>query len=174
MAAAVTSLTSMPAMAAVQAQFVEFYVTATGLHQSFFQVAPGQQPQGASCDPDFGFGFVQCFTLRQESQTYHFAQNFYFDNGVASYDYGNYRTIGETSFTLTKLTNGYRLDNFSFGYDTIRSNGLYRLNGEFVSLSAPSQVVGVPEPATWALLFLGMGAIGWSLRRKPVVRIHLA
>jgi hypothetical protein len=32
----------------------------------------------------------------------------------------------------------------------------------------------VPEPATWALMILGFGAIGYALRRRPAVNYKLA
>ncbi len=43
---------------------------------------------------------------------------------------------------------------------------------------APGQIVippsGVPEPATWAMLMMGFGAVGYSLRRRPKVRVRFA
>lgn len=33
---------------------------------------------------------------------------------------------------------------------------------------------GVPEPATWAMLMLGFGAVGWSLRRRQRVTVRYA
>ena len=35
-----------------------------------------------------------------------------------------------------------------------------------VTLASPTQPGGVPEPATWAMMILGMGAIGYTMRRR--------
>jgi hypothetical protein len=45
-------------------------------------------------------------------------------------------------------------------------NGTFRL----ISDSAPA----VPEPATWALMILGFGAVGYSMRRRPTARFAQA
>lgn len=33
--------------------------------------------------------------------------------------------------------------------------------------AAPAPVAAVPEPATWAMMILGMGAVGYAMRRQP-------
>ena len=43
------------------------------------------------------------------------------------------------------------------------ANGSYQLQ---VSLEAPGVTGAVPEPATWAMMLIGFGAIGVSLRRR--------
>jgi hypothetical protein len=43
-----------------------------------------------------------------------------------------------------------------------RGNGSYGGNGTLV----PAETRGVPEPATWAMMVLGFGALGFSLRRR--------
>lgn len=42
-----------------------------------------------------------------------------------------------------------------------RGNGSYGARGSFVPLGA-----AIPEPATWAMLILGFGVIGYSARRR--------
>ena len=57
--------------------------------------------------------------------------------------------------------------NFAITDNTLR-------NG-FWLVQTPNRVVGgVPEPTTWAMLLMGFGAVGYSLRRRPTVRIRFA
>jgi hypothetical protein len=44
---------------------------------------------------------------------------------------------------------------------------------EQVKIQTASVNGAVPEPSTWAMLLLGFGAVGASLRRKPKTRIRL-
>lgn len=50
------------------------------------------------------------------------------------------------------------------------ANGTYQLQ---VSLEAPGVTGAVPEPATWAMMLIGFGAIGVSLRRRRKVTTTL-
>lgn len=43
-------------------------------------------------------------------------------------------------------------------------------NGGTVSLSTTP---AVPEPATWALMILGMGAVGFAMRRRKIVNMTI-
>lgn len=76
---------------------------------------------------------------------------------------GTSATVGNMTYTLT-----------GFGWDRSRANNVSRFSatpgddpsdytGQF-SFSAAS--AAVPEPATWAMLILGFGAIGATLRRR--------
>ena len=53
---------------------------------------------------------------------------------------------------------------------------LSRGNGSFAGQLAFTPTAAVPEPSTWALMLLGFGAIGFSMRRrrKDVVRVRYA
>jgi len=42
-----------------------------------------------------------------------------------------------------------------------RGQGHYAGTAEFTPVAGP-----VPEPATWAMMLLGFGAVGFSIRRK--------
>lgn len=71
-----------------------------------------------------------------------------FNNGVIEdYSLSNLM-LGAGTYTLT--IEGTRIDNGSYGG-----------NVAFQFVNA-----GVPEPATWALMLLGFGAVGWQLRRR--------
>jgi len=43
-----------------------------------------------------------------------------------------------------------------------------------ISFSAVATAAAVPEPATWAMMILGMGAIGYTMRRRQSVRVSYA
>lgn len=83
--------------------------------------------------------------------------------------YGNYFTTGPSFLdgtgTVFFLVGGGRVDFFNQS-----SNGLYRVNtfspgsSNFVNASS-SAVAAVPEPATWAMMLLGFGGIGFAMRR---------
>lgn len=82
---------------------------------------------------------------------------------------------GPNNFILF-LDNGSRYFNFSFlsplveGTQAINVASSYDCNncGTFrrVTAGSVSSVAAVPEPATWAMMLLGFGAIGASMRRR--------
>jgi hypothetical protein len=110
-------------------------------------------------------------------------------------------TFGEFEFNLNALANGSAMITlFSAGGETLFSSGLLNIsaNGQnfFGGSGAPISSVqiassvqlgdvrqvrlgqigtaaAVPEPATWGMLLLGFGAVGYSLRRRRSER-HLA
>ncbi len=98
-------------------------------------------------------------------------------NGVAinapTGSYGNYFTTGSSFLDGTGTTffnvNGGRIDFFNQS-----SNGIYRVNtfspgsSNFVTANS-SLVAAVPEPASWAMMLLGFGAIGFAMRRKRII-----
>lgn len=50
--------------------------------------------------------------------------------------------------------------------NTIVVNGLSRGNGSYGGNLTFAPNTAVPEPATWAMMLLGFGAVGWQFRRK--------
>lgn len=48
---------------------------------------------------------------------------------------------------------------FSFAGDNTNESGV--VNGNITIMQAP-----IPEPASWAMMIIGFGAIGWTLRRR--------
>ena len=74
-------------------------------------------------------------------------------------------TIGQSTtgrFTLnfgSANLSTLKLDNFMVRYQAINAPGITQGSGTGV-------VTAVPEPGTWALMLLGFGAIGFSMRRR--------
>jgi hypothetical protein len=66
-----------------------------------------------------------------------------------------------TQFALTNVPILFGPGNFN----TITVNGVSRGNGSY---GGQGTLVprAVPEPATWAMMLLGFGAIGFSMRRR--------
>jgi hypothetical protein len=71
----------------------------------------------------------------------------------------NYANIGAANYftDLAFQTNGVYLDKAN------ARNGTLTVSGSPTVVAA-----GVPEPATWAMMILGMGAIGFAMRRQRV------
>jgi hypothetical protein len=71
--------------------------------------------------------------------------------------------FSHAGITVTSAADG----TISFAF---RSSGNANVDGVidnvvFTTTAAGAAVVGVPEPATWAMLLLGFGAVGFSMRR---------
>ena len=75
-----------------------------------------------------------------------------------------------TGFSKTNM--GWTLEQFSFTNPTAGNIQLQFVgtndNTPYGAAIGGISVSAIPEPATWAMLLLGFGAIGWSLRRRPV------
>ena len=76
---------------------------------------------------------------------------------------GFFGLISSTPFTSVVITN-----NFNGGY--ISDEGM----DNFITNGVGSVKTGVPEPATWAMMLIGFGAIGFALRRRTKVRVAYA
>jgi hypothetical protein len=74
---------------------------------------------------------------------------------------GGYSTVSDQSFTSESLL----LTGLSTGVHTLTFQGLSG-SDETAFLDNVS-VAGVPEPATWAMMILGLGGLGVVLRRRP-------
>jgi hypothetical protein len=57
--------------------------------------------------------------------------------------------------------------------NTITVNGTTGGNGSFRGTLSFGNVAAVPEPGTWAMMLLGFGAIGFSMRRRRSQASHL-
>lgn len=75
-------------------------------------------------------------------------------------------TIGQDGFGIflgPNQVSGSNFTTFYFGYDDQITNQDDDHDDFIIRATVSSPV---PEPATWALAILGMGAVGWSLRRR--------
>lgn len=75
-------------------------------------------------------------------------------------------TVGQDGFGIfvgPDQVSGSNVTTFYFGYDDQITNQDDDHDDFIIRATVSSPV---PEPATWALAILGMGAIGWSLRRR--------
>ena len=77
-------------------------------------------------------------------------------------------------FTSAALTSQTGFVGFTAGDVTLTNAGVLRLDVGPAAFSdgnqiriALSNVAAVPEPATWAMLLVGFGAVGYSMRRSP-------
>jgi hypothetical protein len=71
-----------------------------------------------------------------------------------------------TGFFELRLLEG---ETIPAGTQTLTVNGLSRGNGSFSgTIAFLSDVPAVPEPATWAMMLFGFGAVGYSMRRRKV------
>jgi hypothetical protein len=86
---------------------------------------------------------------------------------------GSNDLLGTTTQTLTVGENGSNFFN-TFGGDFGRvtvslANGATLQSVNQVRLTAGSQITSaVPEPTTWAMMLIGFGAVGYSMRRRQV------
>ena len=101
---------------------------------------------------------VYSVTLDTSSRSVDFTSAYLWD-GVNTYDLNLVGTLGSNEF--------WGLD------DTLLGAGYYELvvngnNNGTGSLGGTITITdhGVPEPATWAMMLVGFGAIGWQLRRR--------
>jgi hypothetical protein len=83
-------------------------------------------------------------------------------------------TVGSLGFDLGSRTSFDILNADAFAFN---GNTLYRVNlnsGALTNLGRTDRalfgiaVAAVPEPATWAMMLIGFGAVGFSMRRRKV------
>ena len=80
---------------------------------------------------------------------------------------GAWVTFGGLSFSTISLGN-FNFYNSGQGYYGLLSS-VTNANGYADGRIATARVAAVPEPATWSMMLLGFGAIGWQLRRRRTV-----
>ena len=87
-------------------------------------------------------------------------------------------TLNGTALIMQQLgTDSYVLRSADGGQLTIDNPQKLIINGTSQgggSYTANVTFAAVPEPATWALMILGFGVVGYSMRRRPAVRFSLA
>ena len=133
---------------------------------------------------DSGDGAEITFVIDQEPTP--------FDFGVYSFDIQNVSIIGDLAgdFTIVFFTD-FGLGGFSipdvqefvsdqlfsgstsdptFLTGTFCSSFSVDCNGPSLTISEVSVNAAVPEPATWAMLLLGMFGIAAAMRRRPAIR----
>ena len=94
------------------------------------------------------------------------------DTSSASVDFTSaYLTDGVTNYALSLLFSFGSLESWGLD-DTLLGPGTYTLviNGNNSGTGSLGGTVtiqeAVPEPATWAMMILGFGAVGFAMRRK--------
>lgn len=82
-----------------------------------------------------------------------------------NFDLTGITSIGRSNpnFLTVSATGNIRYD----GFDSTPATFLFSAQGgKATSFSATTLAGGVPEPATWALMILGFGAVGYSMRSR--------
>jgi hypothetical protein len=110
------------------------------------------------------------FTFNGLDLTYAFNdQNAFFGGGVASFTFNGGTSVLTRAFD--KLA-GFQTFNFDvLNLSSVRVSSASPFQIDNVRLTAAA---AVPEPATWAMMLVGFGAIGASMRRQRRSSVRLA
>jgi hypothetical protein len=80
--------------------------------------------------------------------------------------YGTMDFVADYYSDPTAATPGYRV----FNLNTSAATGSLQTYAPVIRFDvSPQATAVVPEPATWALMLLGFGAMGWALRRREAM-----
>jgi len=91
-------------------------------------------------------------------------------SGVSNIDFSSVTLNGTPYSTVTTGFSEFRRIirlPVDAGNQTIQVMGVSGGDGSY---DGTLSFTAVPEPATWTMLILGMGAIGFAMRRRPVTR----
>lgn len=87
----------------------------------------------------------------------------------------DYSTTARNSDLVTEITplTGYANKSGSFGFLNASTylQTSFSINGLTASVS---EVTAVPEPATWSMMILGMGAVSFAMRRRQKVATRIS
>jgi hypothetical protein len=137
----------------------EFYLV-TGVEGDIAYVASGQE--GATVDGYSGLSGPAQFG----TGTFFAADSVLGDLFGWNGNYGGAQYL----FLATDYAGSALSSSATWTGQTIASLGLtpgtYTYTSNYDSLVINIGEGGVPEPATWAMMLLGFGAVGWALRRK--------
>jgi hypothetical protein len=118
------------------------------------------------------------------TRTFTFTQAMVAGFNLSAIDFSSVATSAFTDLTIASVTfNGVSLNTLSsgtfdyrnlgnqpiLGTNTIIVTGTSGGNGSFTGNLAFTAIQAVPEPGTWALMLLGFGVVGYSMRRRPQI-----
>ncbi|MBS0478382.1 MAG: PEPxxWA-CTERM sorting domain-containing protein [Proteobacteria bacterium] len=96
--------------------------------------------------------------------------------GVVGYEGG----LFSGSFLSITVDNRYGplgqpLSSVADQFNALKNNGPYAgfPTAGYWTASFPAVTPGVPEPATWAMMIMGFGAIGFAIRRRRDVAVRV-
>ena len=132
-----------------------FTSAATGAGDLFNIVSAGNQPNGL---PDINF------CLKDEGS----ANNCTGAGGNSGLAKGA-QTSGTFALTFDSAVSPLELSQFSVRYQGVNSASLGISGGSASGINTPA----VPEPATWAMMTLGFGGVGFAMRRKRSISTRI-
>lgn len=112
-------------------------------------------------------GFINVTLPSSNAVGFYFASSY---SGGTSIDFTAWN--GVTQVASQTLTGGGTLDSFAyFGIDGVGPITSFTLNSApyssgFASIGEISNGAVVPEPASWALMIVGFGLVGFAMRRR--------
>ena len=102
--------------------------------------------------------------------------------GPFSYDYDDYVGFGEATYTFSAMLGSNPISavfsptsNASGGFVGFLGNNAAGFETDAtVELTLVGVAAGAPEPATWAMMILGIGAVGFAMRRRQQAKVRFA
>lgn len=179
-AALIVSLASLSSQASAAVVLRTFNFTATNFGSSM----PGSEPFSV-VSGSFSLSFDDAITVLNQSGVTINSLSIPF-SGTARFSYfskgGELAIAGNDVNFSTANTNDFALDirdantsspiGRSFNYSVVGFNDVASTRSVIVSNGSVSPAV--PEPATWAMMLFGFGAMGFAMRRKGKVTTNVA